>query len=84
MDALCMALHIAYNTNSFLQGALLGANMGGDSDTVGAISSQITGAMYGLDKQMMRLYSQMQDVRGDKNRYNVFIKAYKLVKGKKK
>jgi hypothetical protein len=31
----------------------------------------------------MRLYSQMPDVRGDKNRYNVFIKGYKLVKGKK-
>jgi ADP-ribosylglycohydrolase len=39
--------------------ALMNANMGGDCDSVGAIAGQIAGAMYGLDTDMMRLYSEM-------------------------
>lgn len=58
-----MALHIAYNTESFLEAALWAVNMGGDCDTVGAIAGQITGAMYGIDKEMLRLYSEMPDSR---------------------
>jgi len=50
MDALSMALHTVWHTNNFKEVALLNANMGGDSDTVGAIAGQIAGAMYGIDK----------------------------------
>jgi ADP-ribosyl-[dinitrogen reductase] hydrolase len=50
MDALAMALFLAYHTDSFYEAALWATNMGGDSDTVGAICGQITGAMYGLSR----------------------------------
>lgn len=48
MDALSMALHTVWHTNSFKQCALWNANMGGDCDTVGAIAGQIAGAIYGI------------------------------------
>jgi len=78
MDGLCMALHIAYHTNSFLEAVLWAVNMGGDCDTVGAIAGQITGAMYGIDKDMLRLYSEMVDA--ETKRYHLFLKGFKLVK----
>jgi len=31
--------------------------MGGDCDTVGSIAGQIAGAIYGIDHDMLRLYS---------------------------
>jgi hypothetical protein len=54
--------------------------MGGDCDTVGAIVGQITGAMYGVDKQMMRLYGEMPDAQSQ--RYHLWMKAVKLVSGR--
>jgi ADP-ribosylglycohydrolase len=33
--------------------------MGGDCDSVGAIAGQIAGAMYGIDDEMIKLYSEM-------------------------
>lgn len=59
MDALAMALHTVWHTNSFKQVAMMNANMGGDCDTVGAIAGQIAGAMYGIDNDMLKLYSEM-------------------------
>ncbi len=56
--------------------ALVNANMGGDCDTVGAIAGQIAGAIYGIDPFMLHLYSQMDDCK--KERYEVFLKAFKL------
>ena len=50
--------------------------MGGDCDTVGAIAGQIAGAIYGIDPFMLHLYSQMDDCK--KERYEVFLKAFKL------
>jgi ADP-ribosylglycohydrolase len=73
-----MALHTVYYTNSFREVALLNANMGGDCDTVGAIAGQIAGAMYGIDRDMLKLYSEMDDFRS--GRYEVFLKAYKMAK----
>jgi len=35
----------------------MNANMGGDCDSVGAIAGQIAGAIYGIDNEMIRLYS---------------------------
>jgi ADP-ribosylglycohydrolase len=78
MDALAMALHTVYYTNSFREVALLNANMGGDCDTVGAIAGQIAGAMYGIDRDILKLYSEMDDFRS--GRYEVFLKAYKMAK----
>jgi ADP-ribosylglycohydrolase len=31
--------------------------MGGDCDTVGSIAGQIAGAIYGVNEEMMKLYS---------------------------
>lgn len=61
--------------------ALINANMGGDCDSVGAIAGQIGGAIYGIDQYMMHLYSQMED--STSGRFEVFLKAYKLVNQKK-
>jgi len=57
MDALAMALHTVWITDSFKDVAILNANLGGDCDTVGAIAGQIAGAMYGIDRNMLKLYS---------------------------
>lgn len=51
--------------------------MGGDCDTVGSIAGQIAGAMYGIESEMLRLYSEMEDYLP--GRYEVFLVAYKLV-----
>lgn len=63
MDALAMALHTVWFSNSFKEIALWNANMGGDCDTVGAIAGQIAGAIYGIDRYMLYLYGQMMDAR---------------------
>ncbi len=52
--------------------------MGGDSDTVGAIAGQIAGAMYGITKGMLNLYSEMPDVT--ENRFHLFIVGKKLAR----
>ena len=54
--------------------------MGGDCDTVGAVAGQIAGAVYSIDKEMLKLYSQMVDFTA--KRFEVFLKAYKIVKKK--
>jgi ADP-ribosylglycohydrolase len=78
MDALSMALFLAYHTDSYYEAALWATNMGGDSDTVGAICGQITGAMYGLSREMLTLYSEMPDCFS--GRLHLFIVASKLAR----
>ena len=51
--------------------------MGGDCDSVGSIAGQIAGAIYGIDKEMLELYSEMDDF--EKKRYEVFLVGYKLI-----
>ena len=48
MDALSMALHCAWITDSFQEAMIKSANLRGDSDTVGAVTGQIAGAIYGI------------------------------------
>lgn len=76
MDALSMALHTVWHTNSFKECILLNANMGGDCDTIGAIAGQMCGAIYGLNEEVLALYKEMDDWKF--KRYEVFLKAYKL------
>jgi ADP-ribosylglycohydrolase len=78
MDALSMALFLALHTNSYYEAVLWAANMGGDSDTVGAITGQICGAMYGISKEMLNLYSDMPDC--STKRLHLFIVALKLAR----
>ena len=76
MDALSMALHTVWHHKSFKEIALMNANIGGDCDTVGAVAGQIAGAIYGIDDEMLKLYSQMEDCQS--GRFEVFLKGYKL------
>ncbi|VAW88525.1 ADP-ribosylglycohydrolase family protein [hydrothermal vent metagenome] len=47
VESLEAALWAFYNSKSFEDGAILAVNLGGDSDTVGAIYGQLAGAYYG-------------------------------------
>eukprot|EP01147_Barroeca_monosierra_P004390 gene4390-8527_t len=47
MDGLAMALHCVWHTTSFKEALLKAVNLCGDADTVGAITGQIAGAIYG-------------------------------------
>lgn len=71
-----MALHTVYFSKSFAEVVTWNADMGGDCDTVGSIAGQIAGALYGIDKDMLSLYAEMDDYKN--GRYEVFLKAYKL------
>ena len=82
MDGLVMALHIVWFTTSFKDCAIWATNMGGDCDTLGAISCQIAGSIYGFNQDVLTLYSQMKYFTSKK--YSVFIKAFKLSKGKER
>ena len=47
-DNLCMALHCVYHTSSFEEAVLRCINRAGDADTVGSVTGQIAGALYGV------------------------------------
>jgi len=49
MDCLAMSLHCVYSTTNFRDAVIKVINLRGDSDTVGAVTSQLAGAIYGLD-----------------------------------
>ena len=42
------ALWAVDRTHSFSEAAVLAANLGGDADTVGAVTGQLAGALYGV------------------------------------
>lgn len=44
-----MALHILYNTFSYKEAILKAINLGGDADTLGAITGYLAGSYYGFD-----------------------------------
>jgi ADP-ribosyl-[dinitrogen reductase] hydrolase len=48
MDALAMALHCVWSTDSFVDALLKIVNMRGDSDSTGSVCGQIAGAVYGV------------------------------------
>ncbi len=47
MDTLEAALWCVEKTTSFEEALVLAVNLGGDSDTVGAVTGQLAGAVYG-------------------------------------
>ncbi|WP_409420833.1 ADP-ribosylglycohydrolase family protein [Pseudaeromonas sp. ZJS20] len=49
VDSLEAALWAFWHGQTFEEGALLAANLGGDADTIAAIYGQLAGAYYGLD-----------------------------------
>lgn len=50
VDTLEAALWAFYNSKNFKHGILLAINLGGDTDTVGAVYGQLAGAYYGYNK----------------------------------
>lgn len=48
LDTLEVAVWAFMTTNNFKEGALKAVNLGGDSDTIGAVYGQLAGAYYGL------------------------------------
>jgi len=78
MDALSMALHCVYTTNSFSEALLKVVNMRGDSDSVGAVTGQIVGVIYGVssfDNAWVEILLKHEKFEGD-----LFLRAYKLFK----
>jgi ADP-ribosylglycohydrolase len=53
-DCMAMALHCVYTTTCFEEALVKAVNMCGDADTVGAVTGQIAGAMYGYDEIPLR------------------------------
>ena len=56
MDALAVALHCLYTTNTAMDAIVKAVNYLGDADTTGAITGQFAGAFYGysaLDKRVL-------------------------------
>ncbi len=76
-----MALHTVWHTSSFKECAFKNANMGGDCDSVGSVAGQIAGAVYGVEEDLLQLYSEMEDFT--KKRYEAFLVGYKMVNMKK-
>jgi ADP-ribosylglycohydrolase len=55
-----MALHCVYYSKSSKEALLKVINMGGDADTVAAITGQISGSIFGLDKEILSYYDYVR------------------------
>lgn len=68
LDSLVCALWAFMNFDDFESGALAAVNLGGDSDTIGAIYGQLAGAYYGADgipqswRDVLLLYEEMMQL----------------------
>lgn len=49
VDSLAAALHCIYKTKTFEDAVVKAVNLGGDADTIGAITGGLAGAMYGFE-----------------------------------
>lgn len=77
MDGAYVALHIVYHSNSFEEGIFKAVNWGGDADSMAAVVGYISGAMYGITKEMLDLYREEILIHDD---YSTMVKAIKLCK----
>jgi len=75
MDAMAMALHCVYTTNSFKKAMIKCANLRGDSDTVCAVAGQIAGAIYGWKNIPNSWYQAIS--KWDTNDH-IFLRVYKM------
>ena len=50
VDSLACALKCVLTTRSFKDAVVMAVNMGGDTDTIGAITGAIAGALYGIEE----------------------------------
>ena len=56
MDALSMALHIVYHSESATEAILKAVKLGGDADTVACIVGQLSGSIWGYEKELLKFY----------------------------
>jgi len=75
MDALAMALHCVYYTESFEAALIKCANFRGDSDSVCAVVGQIAGAVYGWNRIPLAWVSTVLSWDNDDF---ILLRAYKL------
>jgi ADP-ribosyl-[dinitrogen reductase] hydrolase len=61
LDTLQAALWCLLNTSSFEEALVAAVNIGGDTDTVGAVCGALAGACYGLDAIPQRWREPLQD-----------------------
>ncbi len=62
VDTLEVAIWAFMTTDNFKDGALKAVNLGGDSDTIGAVYGQLAGAYYGLEAIPIEWRSQLYQV----------------------
>jgi len=74
MDCVAMSLHILYHTKSLKEALLRAVNLGGDCDSVGAVTGALAGAMYGFDEFLRDCYEHVKNW----DEMKVAIRAYKL------
>ena len=74
MDALAIALHCVYHTNSFIEAIEKCVNLRGDSDTTGAICGQIAGAIYGYQS----IPEHLKETLGTWDHYEIALRAILL------
>lgn len=68
------ALWCIYNTDNFKDAILKAVNLGGDADTIGAITGQLAGAIYGLDNIPEQWLNTL------KHRFKIEKRAIALIK----
>jgi ADP-ribosylglycohydrolase len=80
MDALAMALHCIWTTDSLKEAMLKSANMCGDADSVTSVTGQLAGAIYGFSAFPKEWIEAVQQWDGNGE---IVLKAYKLFHHKK-
>ena len=76
MDAVAMALHLVWTSRSLEEALLRAANQCGDADSVGAVTGQIAGAIYGL-RHVPRTW--LRAVQKWDNDGEILLRCHKLV-----
>lgn len=61
VDSFYCALHCLYSTTDFKSALIMAVNMGGDADTIGAITGGLAGALYGYKKIPFLWYAQLDE-----------------------
>eukprot|EP01098_Paradermamoeba_levis_P004378 TRINITY_DN1884_c0_g1_i7.p1 TRINITY_DN1884_c0_g1~~TRINITY_DN1884_c0_g1_i7.p1 ORF type:complete len:339 (-),score=76.15 TRINITY_DN1884_c0_g1_i7:15-1031(-) len=74
MDAMAMSLHCVWTTETFTDAVLKAANLGGDADTVAAITGQLAGAIYGVSS----IEKDWREKVGQWDRGDILLRAYRL------
>lgn len=77
VDSLEASLWCLYNTNSYKEAVLKAVNLGGDTDTIGAITGSLAGIYYGIDNIPTDWRANLQGSKKIENIVNRFYDQYK-------